>query len=106
MLYKLDTVNEREIVPGFHGKLIYSEQMTHAYWRIEAGRQLPEHSHVHEQVVNMLEGEFELVLDGFPHRLVPGDVLVIASGVPHSGKAITDCVILDVFHPCRDDYRP
>lgn len=25
--------------------------------------------------------------------------------VPHSGRAITDCRITDVFHPAREDYR-
>jgi quercetin dioxygenase-like cupin family protein len=37
--------------------------------------------------------------------LTPGKVVVIGSNVPHSGKAITDCRILDVFQPVREDYR-
>lgn len=105
MLSQLSQVQEREIVPGFHAKMIHSETMTMAYWRIEKGHQLPEHSHPHEQVVNMLEGEFELILDGQSHHLVAGDVLVIGSNVPHAGKATQNARILDVFHPCRDDYR-
>jgi len=64
-----------------------------------------QHAHHHEQVVNMLEGEFELVVDGTPHRLKPGDVLAIPGNAPHSGRAITRCRILDVFWPIREDYR-
>ena len=101
----LSAIPSREIVNGFHGRFIHSESMTFAYWNIEKGCDLPEHHHEHEQVVNMLEGEFELVLDGVPHRLAEGDVLVIPRDVPHSGTAISDCRILDVFQPCRDDYR-
>ena len=78
--------------------------MTVAYWNIKAGAQLPVHSHVHEQIVNMLAGEFELTVDGDPLRLVAGDVVVLKSDVKHAGRAITDCRILDVFQPVREDY--
>jgi quercetin dioxygenase-like cupin family protein len=101
----LDTIQEKEIVPGYHAKMVHSDNMTLAYWRIEAGSALPQHSHVHEQVTNLLEGEFELVVAGETMALTPGKVVVIGSNVPHSGKAITDCRILDVFQPVREDYR-
>ncbi len=97
-------MKSREIVPGFHGRFVHSAQMTVAYWDIEAGNSLPEHSHQHEQIVNMIEGEFELVVEGKPLRLKPGDVVVLHSNVKHSGSAITDCRIIDVFQPVREDY--
>lgn len=96
---------ETEVFPGFHGRFIHSEKMTHAYWKIDPGAEVPEHSHPHEQVLNMLEGNFELILDGKPHRLATGEILVIPSNVRHSGRAITACRILDVFQPVREDYR-
>lgn len=101
----LGSIEPKEIVPGFCGRFVHSQNMTFAYWRIVEGAQLPEHIHHHEQVVNMLEGEFELTVDGVAHRLTPGDVLIIPGNVRHSGVALTDCRILDVFHPTRDDYR-
>jgi quercetin dioxygenase-like cupin family protein len=103
--YQLDQVEAKEILPGFHGKMIHTPCMTLAFWQIEANASLPEHQHVPEQVVNMLEGEFELTVAGTPHILKPGDVLVIPPNTPHSGRAITACRILDVFHPVREDYR-
>jgi quercetin dioxygenase-like cupin family protein len=51
------------------------------------------------------EGEFELTVAGQPIVLRPGEVLVIPSGVRHAGRAITDCRLLDVFNPVREDYR-
>lgn len=101
----LADVPVREMVPGFEARFIHTDAMTFAYWAIQESSELPEHSHMHQQVVNMLEGEFELVVDGTPHHLKPGDVLVIPRDVVHSGRAITDCRILDVFQPARDDYR-
>lgn len=101
---KITDVAAQEIVPGYRGRFIHSKTMTVAYWDIKAGHSLPTHSHVHEQIVNMLEGEFELTVDGKPLHLVPGDVVVLHANVEHSGRAITDCRILDAFQPVREDY--
>jgi quercetin dioxygenase-like cupin family protein len=101
----LESVEEKEIVPGFQARMVHSDNMTFAYWRVEAGASLPEHSHHHEQVCNLLEGEFELVVDGEKHHMKPGVVFVLPSNIPHGGTAITDCRILDIFHPVREDYR-
>lgn len=101
----LKDIPPRELVPGFRARFVHSGSMTFSYWDIDPGHELPAHHHPHEQVVNMLEGGFELTLDGTPMMLAPGDVVVIPPNVPHSGKSITACRILDVFHPVREDYR-
>ena len=102
---ELGKLPDFEPFPGYRGKLVHSATMTIAHWTIDADRSIPEHSHPHEQVVNMMEGEFELVVDGVPHRLTPGDVVVIPGDVPHAGRSITDCRIIDMWHPRRDDYQ-
>ncbi|MBI1228373.1 MAG: cupin domain-containing protein [Bacteroidetes bacterium] len=94
-----------EISRGFTAKMFHTEGLTLAYVDIEEGAELPEHSHFHEQVANMLEGEFEFVLGGEKMVLRSGECLVIPSNVPHSGRAITACRILDVFTPVREDFR-
>lgn len=96
---------ERELIPGFHVKFVHTNNMTFAYWRIEAGSALPDHSHHHEQVVNIIDGEMEFNLDGEIKTIKPGNIVTIGPNVPHSGKAITECRIIDVFHPMREDYR-
>jgi quercetin dioxygenase-like cupin family protein len=95
----------RDIRPGYHGRFVHTEHTTHAYWEIDAGSPLEEHAHPHEQIVNLLEGSYELIMNGQSHLLGPGDVLVIPGDVPHAGLAHTDCRILDVFSPVREDYR-
>jgi len=104
-LVELDSIEENEIVSGFHARMVHSDNMTFAFWRIEKGATLPEHAHIHEQVAVVLEGELELVVDGVAHRLTPGKVFFVPSNVPHGGTAISDCRVLDVFYPIREDYK-
>ena len=104
-LIELNSLQVKEPVEGFRARFVHSDNVTIAYWDIDGGSSLPEHSHPHEQVVNMIEGEFELTVDGVKHALTPGQVVVIPSNVPHAGSAVTNCRIIDVFHPVREDYR-
>jgi quercetin dioxygenase-like cupin family protein len=105
MKLTLDALPVREVMPGFHGRFLHTDTMTLAYWNIDAGAVLPEHSHPHEQVVNMFEGELEMVVDGTKHLMRAGDVLAIPGGSVHSGRSLTTCRVLDVFHPVRMDYK-
>ena len=67
---------------------------------------MPEHHHVHEQVAaQVISGEFELTLNGETKVMRSGDIAIIASNEVHSGRAITDCQLLDVFSPAREDYQ-
>ncbi|MBC7651963.1 MAG: cupin domain-containing protein, partial [Deinococcales bacterium] len=64
----------------------------------------PLHSHPHEQVSQVIEGKFQLTLNGEVRVLESGDIAVIPSNTQHSGLAITNCKLLDVFNPVREDY--
>ena len=101
----VDGVPVREIFPGFRARVVHSARTSQSWIEIDAGASFPEHQHPHEQIVNVLQGELEVTAGGVTHRLTPGKVLVIPPDVPHSGRAITDCRVLDVFAPTRDDYR-
>jgi len=102
---KLKDFEEKEPVPGYKVRFIHTDNMTFAYWNIDAGAALPEHSHPHEQVANVIEGKFEFNLNGDKRVIEPGDVVTIPSDVKHAGKAVTDCRLIDVFYPVREDYK-
>jgi quercetin dioxygenase-like cupin family protein len=104
-LYEFEKIPEKEIVPGYFGKFVHTDNNTFALWRVEGGAVMPEHSHPHEQCAMVLEGEFELTIEGKTVQLSPGKMITIPGDVPHSGLAITDCRILDTFHPAREEYR-
>ena len=55
--------------------------------------------------MHVIEGEFNFTLDGNSMIYTAGDVVYIPSNVSHSGKALTDCKLMDVFSPSRDEYK-
>jgi quercetin dioxygenase-like cupin family protein len=98
-------LTERTVFPGFHGRFVHGDGVTMVYWRVEAGAVLPEHSHPHEQVSNVITGRFEMTIGGETSVVEAGDVAVIPSNVLHSARALSDCTIIDAFQPVREDYR-
>ena len=104
-LIELPQLPVKEIFPGLRARLIHSDRVTHSWVDVDAGAAFPEHQHPHEQIVNVLSGELELVVEGTTYRLTPGQVFVIPPNAKHSGRGITACRVLDAFAPTRDDYR-
>lgn len=64
MEYKLESLEGREFFPGYKGKMIHGQHLTLAFWEVEEGAIVPEHSHINEQIMQVLEGEFELTVSG------------------------------------------
>ena len=50
-------------------------------------------------------GKFEFTLNNKTKVYENGDVVVIPSNIEHSGLALTDCKLMDVFSPAREEYR-
>lgn len=73
--------------------------------RLEPDTPIPIHNHPHEQVTYLLHGRMEFVVGDEKRTMEPGDIAIIPGGVPHGGHAITECRVIDVFAPARDDYR-
>jgi quercetin dioxygenase-like cupin family protein len=96
----------RELVPGVRMWPLFGEGAMLNLLEFDAGARVENHSHPHEQLGLMLEGELTLQIDGVEHRLRPGDAYHIPGGIEHG--AWTDdapCRVLDVFHPVREEYR-
>ena len=104
-LVELDRLPVRDLFPGLRARLIHSERVTHSWVEVDAGATFPEHQHPHEQIVSVLSGELELIVDGTTYLLKPGVVFVIPPNARHSGRGVTACRVLDAFAPVRDDYR-
>jgi len=105
MIQDISNIVQKEIIKGFKGRFFHTNSFTIAFWDIEAGAILPEHSHIHEQTTQVIEGKLEMLINGVATVLEPGMIANIPSNVIHSGKALTNCKVTDVFSPTREDYK-
>jgi quercetin dioxygenase-like cupin family protein len=105
MFHQFSAVPVKEIAPGFFSKLIHTENNTINFLEVKAGSEIPMHSHPHEQSSFVMEGSFEMTVNGETKVLSTNDFVLIPGGVLHRGRAITDCKLIDIFSPVREDYR-
>lgn len=105
MFQQFSNIPVKEIAPGFLSKLIHTENNTINFIEVKAGSSIPLHSHPHEQSSFVLKGSFEMTVDGEARILNEETFVLIPGGVVHGGHAITDCLLIDIFSPVREDYR-
>ncbi|WP_298760850.1 cupin domain-containing protein [uncultured Psychroserpens sp.] len=105
MTIEISNIPQKEIITGFKARFVHSAHTTTAFWEIEAGAELPLHSHIHEQISMVTEGQFQMTINNVTKVYTPGMLVIIPSNIEHSGKALTTCKITDVFSPVREDYK-
>ena len=66
----------------------------------------PMHSHPHEQVTYIAQGELLFLAEGQEtRRLVAGDLFAVPSGQPHSIQLLSKSArLIDSFNPIREDF--
>lgn len=63
------------------------------------------HSHPHEQITYVAEGDLYLFLGEEKYTLAKGDIFTVPSGIPHSIQTISRHVrLIDTFSPIREDF--
>lgn len=94
-----------QIFPGVEIFTTHGEHLMLSLVEFEPGAKVAEHSHPHEQLGLMLEGEMEFIIGGESHTVRPGQMWRIPGGVKHMAIAGDKPVkALDVFYPIREDY--
>lgn len=98
--------SHHEIFPGVHIFTTAGEQMMLSLVEFEPNAVVQPHSHPHEQMGMLLEGELTFTIGGQTRTVKPGEMWRIPGTVVHSAVAGNKPVkALDVFHPIREDYR-
>jgi len=91
-----------EFVPGLEFRPVLGERTMTNFVQFAPHTEAPVHVHEEEQIVIVLDGEFEFELDGDVRMMRPGDVAVIPPWVPHGARTKdATCREVDVFNPPR-----
>ncbi len=101
----IDKLPERELRPGVHLRILAGSQMMFSVVRFDPHATVETHHHPHEQLGMVLEGELEQWIGDDRRHLRQGDIYAIPSNVPHGARTHeTTALVLDAFHPVREEY--
>ena len=99
---ELETVN-----PHMQRRIVTGERMTVARIYLKEGFLVPMHSHIHEQITQVISGRMRFTFGDERSEIAeygPGDVVVIPSNLPHEALCLSDVEEMDMWTPRRDDW--
>jgi quercetin dioxygenase-like cupin family protein len=103
---RLASLAAKEIFNGtVRGHYAHVERTTVGEVFLEPNTVVPIHSHPHEQVTYVIEGQFQFTVGDKTTVLEPGMAALIPGNTPHGGTTLTACRVIDIFSPVREDYR-
>ncbi|NVO18381.1 MAG: cupin domain-containing protein [Bacteroidetes bacterium] len=70
-------------------KVIQKEQGNVTLFAFDSGQKLSEHTAPFDALVQVLEGEVEIIIGGNPNILSTGKSIIMPASVPHAVNAIT-----------------
>ena len=98
--------SHHEIFRGVHIFTCAGQQLMLSVVELAPRSVVEPHSHPHEQMGLLLEGELTFTIGGQTRKLGPGDMWRIPGGVTHGCVAgDKPAKAIDVFHPVREEYR-
>ena len=105
VIAKAADVEYVKMLDGIERKtLTYGDKTLIAEFKLGKGKELPLHSHPHEQTGYLVYGQIVLTIDGVEHDIQPGDAWTIKGDLIHGAKIIEDSIAVEVFSPVREDY--
>jgi quercetin dioxygenase-like cupin family protein len=95
-------IEAMEMLPGLNFRPVLGDGAIVNVVDFDPHTEAPQHSHVEEQIVICVDGEFDFTIDGVTRTMRPGDIAVVPSWVPHGARTgESRCRELDVFTPPR-----
>ena len=94
---------------GVERRLIQTSNLMTAVLDFENGpwdQPDPPHSHPHEQITYIVDGELIFIAEGDePRTLGAGDLFAVPSNVPHTIQLLSKRArLVDTFNPIREDF--
>ena len=78
--YRDGSIARHEIIKSSNGSV--------TIFAFDAGQELSEHTASFDALVQVVEGETEIMISGQPHRLHGGEMILIPANQPHALKAV------------------
>jgi quercetin dioxygenase-like cupin family protein len=96
----------RSLMPGATMKTFWGERILVSLVEMAPNEEVPAHSHPHEQMGVVLQGQIDMRIGNERRILKRGDVYLAPSGVEHWVKAGPRPVkVIDIFSPVREEYK-
>jgi quercetin dioxygenase-like cupin family protein len=97
-------VPEVELNPGSMSHVVATENIMVSFLTQEPNAYFPPHRHDAEQVMIVLDGAQDEIVEGKLYPLKKGDMIILPSNIEHGGYIPeAGCVALDIFIPPRQD---
>jgi gluconolactonase len=94
-----------ELVKGSNSRLVLGEQVMISFLKMDAHSYFAPHRHRQEQIMIVLKGYCDEIIEGKLYRVKAGDVIILPSNVEHGAYiGDEDCEAIDVFGDVRGDY--
>jgi len=103
-IYSLSDISYIPLTDKAKTKFVLGEDILVSFIEQEAGAEFPIHSHDCEQILIILEGTEEHVVDGKTYHMKAGDVCIHPANVPHGGNSKTGFKGVDIFSPPRKEH--
>ena len=103
-VYTIKDLPQTEIAVGSLTRFVLGEKALVSFIENEPGAEFPLHSHDAEQILIILEGSEDHVIDGQTIHMEAGDVCIHPPGVVHGGITKTGFKGIDIFAPPRDSH--
>ena len=102
---ELSDMSPLQVWPGLIARALTGAEATLAQIELEPNIDVPEHSHVNEQIGILTGGSMTFRIGDEERDLRPGGTWVIPAHVPHSVSSGPDgATLIEVFVPRRDDW--
>ncbi len=93
-----------ELAPGSDAQIVSAERMTLSFVSAKPDAVVPVHRHEHEQMVIVIDGSIDFVIEGKHYHVDKGDVIVLPSNTEHGAYFTERAQVIDAFSPTRSDF--
>lgn len=94
-----------ELGPGVTAHIVSAETMTVSFATLAPSICAAVHHHEHEQIMVVVDGECDFILEGKLYPMKSGDVIIVPSNAEHGAySSEKGCQLIDIFSPPRQDF--